>query len=246
MKLLPDGCVSDCIGCHHRMMSATESLQQKYAYLSRVLAPWHAVLHEVQSLPEELRMAYREKVSLTANYIHDTWRFGLMRRDEFIAIPRCPIHAPIVNKSLEIFSNILPHYQQFPLAYYVQSDRQVVLVCKNNDRPATDWFTIEVWQQLTDVGIEGLWLHCNLSAGRRMFRKGGWHLLAGKEKSCSRQGLLYGPMAFAQVLSALHEESLQLSEKFFALHADDYIIDFYCGIGSSMKRWATHTENILG
>ena len=71
----------------------TSSHAQKQGYLARVLAAWSDRLRPLRAVPDAARLGYRQRVTLNAT--HDAasgWRFGLMRRDELIAIHDCPVH----------------------------------------------------------------------------------------------------------------------------------------------------------
>ena len=108
---LPLGCEPSCHGCRHRNLSAEESAAQKQSYLAAILAPWKGRLAPLS--PAQGRLGYRERVSLNAAWDAAAgWRFGLVRhrdrRDEFLAIPDCPVHAFRVNAILAALARALP------------------------------------------------------------------------------------------------------------------------------------------
>ena len=71
----------------------TSSHAQKQGYLARVLAAWSDRLRPLRAVPDAARLGYRQRVTLNATHDAATgWRFGLMRRDELIAIHDCPVH----------------------------------------------------------------------------------------------------------------------------------------------------------
>ena len=93
--MLPPGCEPRCHGCRHRGLDMASSHAQKQGYLARVLGAWSDRLQPLRAAAKTARLGYRERVTLTA--AHDEasgWRFGLMRRDELIAIHDCPVHDP--------------------------------------------------------------------------------------------------------------------------------------------------------
>jgi 23S rRNA (uracil1939-C5)-methyltransferase len=242
--MILSGCVEQCIGCRHRLMSLTDSLFQKKNYLKKTLAKWETCVEDITF--SDKRWGYREKVSLTVQFLNGLWEFGIMRRDEFIPIPQCPVQSPLVNQTIALLKQYLPTGEQFNLSYYVQSGKQVVLVLKQKHKPKTDWCSDKVGNALTEIGVEGLWIHCNPSAGRRMFEKNNWHLVWGNERSENSKGLKYGPAAFQQVIIELYDKALQTTSVFFELQHNDVVVDLYCGIGSSMHLWSQKKTKIIG
>ena len=108
-QTLPPGCEPDCRGCRHRGLTPEASLQQKNGYLQRILAQWLPVLHSVRSPDPAHRLGYRDRVTLNARYDAERgWRFGLMRRDELIAIHDCPVHSARVNRLVGVLRATLP------------------------------------------------------------------------------------------------------------------------------------------
>lgn len=244
--MIPKGCVSECRGCKHREWTLEESLNQKYTFLSNKLSGWSDLLNPVVSVNESRRWGYRAKVTLNAKWDETGWHFGMMSRDELIGIPDCPLHKPEVNKILQLLRECLPDFTEFPLAYYVQTSGQVVLIVKTKTTITRTWLSEYVVEKLKGYGVEGLWLHYNPSAGRRLFEKTNWELLFGEKRSIDSNGLYYGPGAFQQLIPDLYNQSLDEASAFFGTSNNLSIVDLYCGTGTSMNRWVKAGANVLG
>jgi len=242
---LPAGCEPACHGCRHRDWPPERSLAQKHAYLSRALAPWADRLAAVESVPPSQRLGYRDRVTLTARWDADRgWRFGLVRRDELIAIHDCPVHSPRVNALVRRLVQCLPGPERLPLAYLHVAGAQATLVVKAR--------TVDVGELAATLagigatGIEGLWVHCHPAAGRRMFARSGWSLAWGTPRSRDASGLVHGPAAFQQLLPGLHERSLALTERHLEPGAGTRVLDLFCGTGASLRRWRACGADVLG
>ena len=246
MEALKAGCVERCPGCSHRRMTMLESLAQKESWLRKQLVEWKERIEPVRSMEDSGRWGYRRKILLTALYENNRWNFGMIRRDEFIAIPDCPVHAEAVRRLILLLIRILPSSDGFPLAFLYQSDALVTLVLKTKQKPSVDWLTDEVIEELKSIGLQGISLHLNPSAGRRMFAKGGWHLLWGKDHACNPSGLQYGRTSFSQLIHGLHYASLDEAETYLNPGHKDCVADLYCGIGSSLVRWVSKGAYALG
>jgi tRNA/tmRNA/rRNA uracil-C5-methylase (TrmA/RlmC/RlmD family) len=167
-------------------------------------------------------------------------------REQVIAIPHCPVHSERVRETLQRLGAALPPASSFPLAFFVQAGAQATLVLKTQRLPAVDWLDSGLRQALAEAGLEGLWLHLHPAAGRRMFAKNGWHLLWGVPRSRDPQGLWYGPAAFQQLLPALYERALDEAEAFLSPGPRDQVIDLYCGIGATLRRWLDRGARVTG
>lgn len=240
MSALPAGCEPSCHACQHRSLTLAESAARKHEYLSRVLAPWADRLRPLAAAP--LALGYRERATLNARWdAAEGWRFGLVRhrdrRDEFIAIPRCPVHAPRLNAALAALAAALPPAADLPLAFVVASGSQLTLVVKARHaaREADDW-AARVAPALAALGYEGLWLHLHPAAGRRLFARAGWTLLWGQARSRDASGAQHGPAAFAQLQPALHAAALDAIDAHLAPGAGAVLVDLYCGIGKGLAR----------
>jgi tRNA/tmRNA/rRNA uracil-C5-methylase (TrmA/RlmC/RlmD family) len=244
-QLLPHGCEPACHGCRHRDRTRDESLAQKQGYLARALARWVDRLQPVAFDPAAYALGYRDRVTLTARWEPSTgWRFGLMRRDELIAIHDCPVHTPRVNALVRHLVRTLPEAEAFPLAYLHVAGAQATLIAKARGvdagvlRPALDG--------LERIGLEGLWLHCHPAAGRRLFARSGWTLLWGRPWSGDPEGLRHGPTAFQQLLPSLHGRALDAAAAHLAAGPGVAVLDLYCGIGSTLRRWTASGASALG
>ena len=244
--MIPIGCVSECRGCKHREWTMMKSLEQKHSFLSAKLSAWADVLEPVVSVTDEQRWGYRSKTSLNARWDENGWHFGMMSRDKLIEIPDCPLHKANVNNILRLLQKCLPKGQEFPLAYYVQSSAQVVLIVKSKNRVSTLWFNENVINELKGYGVEGFWLHYNPSAGRRLFEKTKWELLFGEKRLVDINGLVFGPGAFQQLIPSLYNQSLDVASNFFNNASNHSVVDLYCGTGTSMSRWSKSGYNVIG
>jgi 23S rRNA (uracil1939-C5)-methyltransferase len=241
---LPPGCEAECRGCRHRGLTAAASLAQKAGYLQRVLAPWSVRLQPVRGVPDGGRLGYRDRVTLTARWDTAGWRFGLMRRDELIAIHDCPVHTSRVNRLVALLRRALPPELRLPVAYLHVAGGQATLIVKRRDYAPEDLAPVRAG--LAATGIEGLWVHCHPSAGRRLFARSGWHLDWGVPVSRDAAGMEHGPAAFQQLLPALHAESVELACGHLAPAADVAILDLYCGVGTTLRRWRDAGAAALG
>lgn len=251
MSALPAGCEPSCHACQHRRLTPTESAARKREFLARVLAPWADRLGPLAPAP--MALGYRERATLNARWdAADGWRFGLVRhrdrRDEFIAIPRCPVHAPRLNAALAALAAALPPWSALPLAFVVASGAQLTLVVKA-PRADTAWVNAvgsALTATLAALGYEGLWLHLHPAAGRRLFARAGWSLLWGQPRSRDAMGACHGPTAFAQVQPALHAAALAAIDAHLAPGPDATLVDLYCGIGKGLARASEAGAAALG
>jgi len=244
---LRPGCEPRCRGCAHRQLSAAQSGQQKSDWLAEKLSPWADRLSPLQAVSGAARWGYRERVCLKAQWFADHWRIGmLLGDDEVLDLPACPVHSPRVNAALAALKPVLPDASRFPLAYCVQSGRQLVLVLKTARLPPTDWLRPQVVDALQQAGVDGLWLHLHPAVGRKIFNKPGWHLLWGKARSRDDAGLWYGPMAFRQLIPALSVKALDAAEQFLSPAHGDLVADLYSGNGASLRRWRLAGADCIG
>lgn len=248
-SLLKEGCVENCPGCRHRSFTLLESLKQKEDWLHFKLAPWEKVITPLRFLAdEEERWHYRDKVCLNViwNEVEKRWAFGLIRRKELIEVPECPVHTFKVNRIMSLLAKALPPPNIFPLHYFSITGRQTTLVLKCKTRPPVEWLTSELEQALRAEGVEGLWLHLNMGCGKRVLTARNWFLLFGKDRSFTDDGLTYGPASFQQVLPSLYRQALDESEKFLTPGPRSWVVDLYCGLGASMKRWLNNGAHSVG
>lgn len=242
---IPPGCEPLCHGCRHRSLTASASIAQKAEYLARVLAPWRDRLQAVQAPADTERLGYRDRVTLTARWQAETgWRFGLVRRDELIAIHDCPVHTTRIRRLVHALAATLPPSDALPLAYLHVAGAQATLIVKSARFEQEHLEPLR--EHLAATGIEGLWVHCHPAAGRKLFARSGWHLAWGVPVSMGPDGGTHGPTAFQQLLPALHARSLDLAQQFLAPGPGVGVLDLYCGLGTSLRRWCETQAETLG
>jgi tRNA/tmRNA/rRNA uracil-C5-methylase (TrmA/RlmC/RlmD family) len=242
---LKPGCNPNCRTCSHREFTKEQSLAQKQNFITKTLINWDDVIYPIISVEEHKRWNYRTSVTLASMWDGENWIFGTKSFDEVIPIPNCPVHHPLVNKTIEILSSVIPPYGEFPLAFIVLSKAQCTLIVKRKEA-SVDWLTHSIITDLKHNGIETLWIHCNPSAGRRLFEKGGWINLFGESHSFDSNGLVYGPTSFQQQLQELYYASLNKAEDFLMPDANTVVVDLYCGTGTSLRRWRQNNVPSIG
>ena len=237
------GCVDTCHGCRHRDLDDAPSLAQKQRYLARALAGWRDRIAAVATAGT--RYGYRDRVTLTVRPDADgAWQFGLVRRDELIPIPDCPVHTRRVRALVHLLARHLPRPDQLPLAYLHVAGAQATLIVKARRAtlPVDDAFG----GALIAAGIEGLWVHCHPSAGRRLFARSGWHLVWGRRESQGPGGFEHGPTAFLQALPELHLQSVAAACRYLAPGPGVAVLDLYCGLGATLHQWTAAGSPTLG
>lgn len=239
-------CPSFCPGCHHRELSPEERLAEKQIFVNRILSPWRDQLAPVREVAPDKRRGYREKVCLAAEWTAAGWGLGLRRRRAVIPIHHCPLHSPRVNAIVGLMAGVLPPAGSFPLAYFLQSGGQVTLVVKCRDLTDIAWLNADATGAFARAGGQGLWLHLHPAAGRRVTAKNTWHLVWGEPRSMDPTGLVYGPTAFQQLIPDLSRAALDAAESFLAPGVNDDVLDLYCGIGNSLRRWTGRAARTTG
>ena len=167
-----------------------------------------------------------------------------MRRDELIAIPTCPVHSARVNAFMALLRTTLPTAAQFPLAYVHVAGAQATLIVKAHRFTGAD--VDELLLGLPATGLEGCWVHCHPSAGRKLFARSGWHHIWGRPLSFDEDGLAHGPMAFRQLLPSLHATAMDEAATHLGARPGVAVLDLYCGIGATLRRWTGHGAEALG
>lgn len=245
IESLPAGCEPACHGCRHRLLDAGESLAQKRTYLGRALSPWSRLIMPIDAPDPDARLAYRDRVTLTARWSSEQgWRFGLMRRDELIPIHDCPVHTGRVRALVRLLVACLPPGDRFPLAYLHVAGAQATLIVKAH---GVDIESLQpVAEAVAGTGIEGLWLHLHPAAGRRLFARSGWRLLQGVAESRDPHGFLHGPTAFMQALPELHARAMADAVRHLAPCTSVSVLDLYCGLGASLRAWTEAGSAALG
>jgi tRNA/tmRNA/rRNA uracil-C5-methylase (TrmA/RlmC/RlmD family) len=226
-------------------MDELASLAQKQRYLERTLQRWADRLEPVTGPRSAERLDYRDRVTLTARWDEISgWRFGLMRRDELIAIHDCPVHTGRVRALVHALVQHLPRGDELPLAYLHVAGAQATLVVKAHH--VDNAILARAVEAAGGTGLEGLWLHLHPAAGRKLFGRSGWHHLWGVRQSRDPHGLLHGPTAFMQAFPRLHRESLLAARDYLAPGAGTAVVDLYCGLGSTLREWTCAGSPSLG
>jgi len=211
----------------------------------RTLGPWADRLLPLRATADADRLGYRQRVTLSV--AHDTthgWCFGLMRRDELVPIPDCPVHEHRIRALVRHLRTRLPAPDAVALAYLQVAGGQATLIVKAREVAAGALDA--VMDGIESTGIEGLWLHLHPSAGRRLFARSGWQLLWGCAESRDGLGLVHGPRAFLQPLPSLHRDALEAAAAHLRPAHDASVLDLYCGHGASLRRWTTAGARTLG
>ena len=243
---VPAGCVPLCPGCQHRNLSAAESVAQKTNYLRRVLADWAELIAPIQSLPDEARWHYRDKVVLTTAWDSKRgWLFGMLRWDELIPIHACPVQSEQTTVLIGLLRRSMPDVSKFRMAYLVKSGKQVTLVVKAKTVLDEQWVST-ITADLQQLGIEGLWLHLNPATGRKVFAKNSWRLLYGQAQSKDEYGYIYGPTAFQQLIPSLYHDSLAAALAHLKPDTTSKIVDLFCGRGISLAQWTSSGARVMG
>jgi len=243
---LPPGCNPHCPSCTHRHMPAQESLKQKEDFIKRTLLPWKDAVQPVTGPEDHNRLGYRHKVILHARYLEKKWLFGMMKRDEFIPVMQCPVHGAEVNQILSFLSMVLPPPEEFPLAYYVQAGKQVTLILKGKTPARMEWLNNKTEKTFAASRIEGLWIHYNPSAGRRLFEKTPMECVWGSPWSFDEKNMQYGPRSFQQLIPELYHASLRKASSWLKPDPSFAVIDLYSGTGNSLRYWTEAGSPTLG
>jgi len=230
-------CPKLCPGCKHRELSVEESINRKTCFLQTKFNAWAAQLQPIHYLMGAASLNYRTKVCLHTAYVNKKWRFGLISKKELIPIENCPVHGNLIKNCIQIFSRILPPGDVFPIRFYVQSGKQIMLVVKAKAIPEPLWLSDNIKNELQLQGVEGVWVHTNPSAGHKVFMKNGFTLLMGSAYSSDDTGMIYGPMSFTQQIPELYLKSLRDASEFLNPEKDSMVIDLYSGIGYSSTLW---------
>ena len=210
-----------------------------------MLGRWSGCLEPLRAAPESARLGYRQRVTLSAACdAAGGWRFGLMRRDELIAIHDCPVHNHTVRALVHHLVRRLPPSDALPLAFLQIAGRQATLIVKAREVAMAS--LTAVLQDLETTGIEGLWLHLHPCAGRRLFARSGWRLLWGRAESRDELGLIHGPRAFLQPLPGLQLDAVQTAAAHIRAGAGTCVLDLYCGHGATLRMWSNAGARTLG
>lgn len=261
---MKEGCVQECPGCAHRDWSAEASQTQKMDWLRNRLSPWKGQIEDLRTFSLS-QWEYRGKTCLRAEWDepnHD-WKLGLRIKKgitergkklfELIPIPDCPIHTELVRRVIRAFSKNLS--QDLPLVFVAVSGKIATLVLKTSQLPDfSKVFSTKNGFNPESLGLEGIWINLNPSAGERVFSSRGWYLFWGKRRSSveleikngQKISFSYGAESFQQLIPSLYLEAIHESARFFDLKKGDRAVDLYCGIGISIKKWQLEGAETLG
>ena len=177
------GCEPACHGCRHRQPDARGEPRAEAA-LSRACARAVARPTRAGALAPARRRATATATasrSTRAGTRASGWRFGLMRRDELIAIHDCPgAHAARQPPALPGCASAAARLRDFPLAYVHVAGAQATLIVKAR---AVDHGAARAacWTASPATGLDGA--VAALSSVRRdasLFARSGWHRLWGR------------------------------------------------------------------
>jgi len=238
-------CADKCRACQHKHLRYSESIQQKQEFVCKNLKHLSDKINDIVCPPLYLTENYRNKVCLFADYSEiKGWQFGVFSRKEFVAIHKCPVHHNKVADIITKLCKILPDNTRFPLKYFVQNGKQIVLVLKTNQLPDMDWLKKGV--PFFKQHIEGLWLHLNPSVGKRVFSKQKWVLIFGEPKSKDENNMVYGARSFQQLIPDLQRHAHQMIMNYFLCTSDDVCIDLYCGTGVLLQQFSVNAITTIG
>jgi 23S rRNA (uracil1939-C5)-methyltransferase len=245
---IPAGCAVRCPACHHRGLGVSESLALKREMLERALS---RPVMPVRSADASRRLGYRERTLLHARWLAGAWAFGMLRgagRDwrqgvepEWVSIPDCPVHSERVRRVLAFLGRSLAASagSTLPLVFVSISGSLAALVLKCSRDQAIEAGVLSSLANIDWInsGLEGVHLNFNPSAGHRVFASGGWQKLWGADRARGPLGLMHGVQAFHQLIPELYEASLDEALRHLAPGPASAILDLYCGMGASLRRW---------
>jgi tRNA/tmRNA/rRNA uracil-C5-methylase (TrmA/RlmC/RlmD family) len=204
---------------------------------------------------DQARFGYREKTVLFAQLAGNRWEFGMRIPTErwgefdFVAIPDCPVHSPRLRDVLKYFSSALP--VTLPLAFISVSGAIVTLVLRQTGAQEELESVFDTRAaELRRLGVEGIYVCLNASAGQRVFlghwKSRGWRKVWGSATAVAPNGLRYGPQSFQQLIPELHEDALSEVKTWLGPRAGISVLDLYSGVGSSIKIWKEAGASVLG
>ena len=259
-QTLPTGCVEACPGCPHRELSAEESLSQKTTFVESQLGAWRDLISPIRSVRDERRWNYRDRAVLSVERVSGgegaLFRVGLRGRKQdprnwrerppVVSIPDCPVHTERVREVIRLVESLRAEALSLPLVYVVVSGALVTLVLKARKGDFLE-AALEVVRNLgwADIGIEGVLVDFHPSAGDRVLSSGP-HVGLWGSAAASSGGISHGPSAFLQLLPELHRESVVYALDFLTADKPRCAVDFYCGIGVSLREWRARGVPALG
>lgn len=228
-------CPELCNACRHKKLPDTESREQKTVFLQKKLQDWKSLIEPL--VAPVMRYNYRKKVLLHTFFDERGWNFGMFSQKKIIPVPFCPVQHESINHTIRILTETLPPAGIFPMRFFIQSGKQVILVLKSNQQPDDSWLSSEVINKLKRNGVEGLIIHLNPSAGHKIFMKHNYHLLFGCKYSVDEQGMQYGALSFQQLITGLSDATMNQVLSFLQPGPNSLVVDLYSGTGSSLKLW---------
>ncbi|HLE01341.1 MAG TPA: hypothetical protein VJB59_13845 [Bdellovibrionota bacterium] len=257
-------CDGRCPGCSHRGWDRLRSEKQKFDWVSaQFVSCFEGAIEALRTVrTESERWGYRQKVCLRAAWDGSSWAFGFRLRSElpgkfeFLPIRGCPVHCERINRSVELLERVLPLPELLPLVFLVLSGTLLTFVVKSRNlaQPARAAL-LAATGDLARLGITGVYVNLNPSAGNRVFSSHGWEKLWGEDRGVAevRSGKLseplrvsYGPSSFQQLLGELYADALNEIRDFFLPGQQDSIVDAYSGVGTSMLLWRAARARFLG
>ncbi len=239
----PASCVDRCPACPHRDFSQHESESQKQEWIKKELVPWQEVIQPI--LSPEKRWGYRRKNLLHARHQNSQWQFGLIRRrgreEEFVPIPECPLHFPGLNEIYKLVGELAP--PELPLVFVLVSGKACTLVIKSTKQEK--WFhEIKLWEKNWPKGYS-LFVNWNPVAGRRALDSRRTELVLGSFWQ-EEGGWIHGPVVFRQQIPELEDAALTEAEYFFRQSNCTAVVDLFCGLGVSLRRWEDRGWRAVG
>ncbi len=238
-------CPPNCPGCHFASRGYADIVDVKIKQLLRLYPSLNKVF-EGATLPEDdMRIGYRNRIMLHAKYDQKRWNFGLInRRMDFFALNDCPIQHPVINHMLNKLRN-LPEPEQFPLVFVIQTLRQLILVLKTKEIPNED--VLRKLEAIAAEGnLEGLHLHLNPSAGKKVILKSVLHTVYGNRLSTDEDGWAYSALSFRQLNLPLYLKSINCAGDILKSHQVKTVVDLFSGIGLSMRHWLESGMEVCG
>lgn len=229
-------CPSFCPGCMVQTRAYEEVLSLKSNSLQAFLHSLQLNAEPVVVPPVDDRIRYRSKVLLRADLNGTRWEFGITHRRKFLHLPYCEMHSNYINDTLQKLVFALPVRSDFHLVYVMQTMRQMILVLKTNTLPSENVLTV-LTEFAQDAGLEGLHLHLNPSAGRKVILKSVLHTIFGQQFSVDEFGFQYSALSFRQLILPLYMKSLAAAGEFLFDRPHVSVADLFSGTGISLQQW---------
>jgi len=148
-----------------------------------------------------------------------------------------------VNERLAFLREALP--STLPLAFVLASGGFLTLVLKCHASDSWRNLLRPLEGPLRALGVEGLQLNWNPSAGRRVLSSRHQEALYGPGELPSEDGF-YGPLSFRQQIPEMENAALAEAEAFLAEARPEAALDLYCGNGATLARWRARGWRAVG